>query len=105
VQDTQPFLAGADSISGFGVGIGVGRCRAPRAGCLEQISLSQEPRITGRRPAGPCQLISGAFLISQSRSARSLRMVRAAFRCVLRRASTVAAAVASDASWARRWDE
>ena len=50
VQDTQPLLAFADSISGFGVGIGVGRCGAPRAGCLEQVGLIQEPRIAGRRP-------------------------------------------------------
>ena len=32
-------------------------------------------------------------------------MVFAAFRCALRRASTVAAAVTSDTSWAMRWDE
>ena len=65
VQDTQPLLARADSISGLGVGVSVGRCRAPRAGCLEQISLIHESRIAGRRPAGSCQLISGAFLVLQ----------------------------------------
>lgn len=65
MECAQPFLGPAGGGGRLGVSVGVGRGSAPGAGCLEQVRLREPFPVQRGCPAGPRELVSGAFLLPQ----------------------------------------